>query len=264
MNDDDNQFDPEAFQKMLLQLRKDFLDEIPERFHSLENLLLQMEKKGSDTESFNEVYRIVHSLKGSGGSYGFHIITTICHQLEDLLNTTDHGVAFSKKLISFSLNYVDLLRTATEQIHAGNEKFSQIEKRLLELRKELAPERFSVMLVDNSKMLNGLCLQALSELPVRTVTIHDGLEALMRALSEHFDLIISDNEIPRLNGAALIGAIRLSKSPNRLMKAIIISSNNKFTYSLNRASDPDYAIFKDAKLVQNLTDKVKQALSITK
>jgi CheY-like chemotaxis protein len=259
-----NQSEPDEFEEMLLQLRNNFLDALPEKFERIEYLLLQMERQGSDTESFNEVYRIVHSLKGSGGTFGLHIITTLCHQFEDLLSTTSQGAAFTKKQISCSLVYVDLLRTANGQIHSGNENFTQIEKRLLELRKEFAPQQFTVMLVDNSKMLNDLCAQALSGLPVCTVSIHDGLEALTRALSEPFDLVITDNEIPRLNGAALIGALRLSNSPNRHIKAIIISSNNKFTLSLNQASDPDYAIFKDAKLVQNLADKVKLALSISR
>ncbi len=257
-----NPRDAEEFQVMQ-HLRINFQDALAEKFSRLENLLLKMEKQGADTESFNEIYRIVHSLKGAAGSFGLHIITTICHQFEDLLISTDQGAAFTQKLISCSLKYVDLLATTNEQLHAGNENFMQIEKRLLELRKEVAPEKFTLMLVGNSKSLNSLCLRALSNLPVHIVTIHDGLDALMRALSEQFDLIITDNEIPRLNGAALIGAIRLSNSPNRHIKAIILSSND-IKFSLNQTSVPDYSILKDAKLVQNLTANVKLALSIPK
>jgi CheY-like chemotaxis protein/HPt (histidine-containing phosphotransfer) domain-containing protein len=254
---------PDALQKMLLQLRNTFLEDMPEKFDLLENLLLEIEKNGADSEVFNESYRIVHSLKGSGGTHGLHIITTICHQLEDLLNTTDGGAKFTPKHISISLKYVDLLRLATERIHAGDENFPLIEKRLGELRQKLAPEHFSVLLVDNSKLLTNICLQALSGLPVHTVVMHDGLQALTRVLSEHFDLLVTSNEVPRLNGFALIAAIRLSDSQNRHVKAIIISSNKKHATSLNRTTDPDYVIIKDAKLTKNIVEITMRALSTT-
>lgn len=119
-----------AFQQMLLQLRNTFLEDMPEKLDRLENLLLEMEKNGVDSDAFGEFYRIIHSLKGSGGTFGLHIITTICHQLEDLLNTTEGGAKYTLALIATSMDYVDLLRVATEQIHAGNTSFPEIEERL--------------------------------------------------------------------------------------------------------------------------------------
>ena len=263
MNTSNNPAIPDALQKMLLQLRNTFLEDMPEKFDRLENLLLDMEKNGADVDAFNESYRIVHSLKGSGGTHGLHIITTICHQLEDLLNITDGGTKFTPKLIAFSLNYVDLLRMATEHIEAGNENFTQIEQRLSDLRQKLNPKHFSVLLVDNSRLTTNICLQTLSELPVRTVVMHDGLLALMRALTEAFDLIITTNEIPRLNGIALIAALRLSDSQSRHIKTILITSNKNAATAQNRATDADYIIVKDKKLAQNLTDKTMHALSIS-
>jgi chemotaxis protein histidine kinase CheA len=264
MNSDNNPINPDTFQKMLLQLRDTFLESMPEKFDSLENLLLEMETKGADSETFNESYRIVHSLKGSGGTYGMHIITTICHQLEDLLNITGGGAKFTPKLISISLDYVDLLRTAITRIRAGDENFPLIEKRLSELRQKLAPKHFSVLLVDNSKLSTNISLQTLSELPVHAVVMNDGLQALTRALTEHFDLIITSNEIPRLNGVALIGALKLSDSKNRSIKTVLITSNKKAATIRNPFTDADYIIIKDSKLAQNLADVTMRALSITK
>ena len=65
----------DMMQKMLRQLRATFLDELPERLDRLDNLLLDIEKLGAATgEEFNELYRGVHSIKGSGGTHGLHII----------------------------------------------------------------------------------------------------------------------------------------------------------------------------------------------
>jgi len=253
----------DTFQKMLLQLRNSFLEEMPEKLDRLENLLFRMEKSGVDSEAFNEFYRIVHSLKGSGGTHGLNIITTICHQLEDLLNAADGGKKYTSALISASLNYVDLLRMAREQILSGNESFPQVEVKMNKLRKQFSQKLFTMLLVDNSKLSTNIYLKILSALPVRIVVMNDGLNALRRALTEHFDLIVTANEIPVLNGIGLIGALRLSDTVSRNTKTILITSNKKFTNTRDRHIDPDYTIIKDAELAQNLTDVARQALSNT-
>lgn len=252
----------DAFQQMLLQLRKTFLEDMQEKLDRLDQLLVAMEKSGVDSGSFNELYRIVHSLKGSGGTFGLHIVTTICHQLEDLLNTTDGGAHFTPALITVSLDYVDLLRATLEQIHAGHTDFPQIEERLSGMRRRLARKQFTVLAVDDSKLLSQIYLQALAELPVQLVIMNDGLVALRRILTEPFDLLITTNEIPVLSGTALIGALKLSATRNHGIKTILVTSNRKIASYVNRSTDADYIIVKDAGLAQNLADTAKRALSI--
>lgn len=251
----------DTFQQMLLQLRKSFLDEMSERLDRLEILLIEMEKNGAGSDAFNEFYRTIHSLKGSGGTHGLHIITSICHQLEDLLSTIGTGTKYTSEFISASLNYVDLLRMTTDQIQAGKESFPKVEEQLNKLRKRIAQKLFTVLLVDNSPLSTSIYLQILSTLPVQTVVMNDGLYALRRALTEHFDLVITANEIPVLSGVALIGALKLSDSKNRNTKTILITSSNKRTLTQNPVTDADYVIFKDAKLAQNLADMARRALS---
>ena len=254
----------DALQKMLLQLRKSFVEDMPEKLDNLEHLLVEMEKSGDNGESFSEFYRIVHNLKGSGGTYGLQIITTICHQLEDLLNTTEGGAKFTPELISISLDYVDLLRLVTKQIQAGDESFVQVEKQLDKLRKQLAKKQFTVLLVENSRLESNIYQKILAALPVRIVMMNDGGLALMRALTEPFDLIITSNEIPVLNGVALIGALKLSDSQSRNTKAILITSRNNPAASRNSVTDADYTVIKDETLANSLVDAVKDALSITR
>lgn len=256
----DNQTD--ILRAMLLQLRNAYLAEMPEKFDSLERLLLEIEKSGTNIETFNELYRIVHSLKGSGGTHGLHIITSICHQLEDVLNLTDGGAKFTPELISISLEYIDLLRAATEQIQSDNESFPKVEEQLNKLRRQLAKKKYKVLLVDNSKLSTDIYLQVLSKNQIQTVVMRDGISALTRALTEPFDLIITTNEVPMLSGIALIGALKLSKSRSRNTKTILITSNKIAANSQSQTTDPDYTVIKDGNLSENLSHTIMLALSI--
>lgn len=256
-----NTLNSDAFQQALLKLRNAYLEEVPEKLDRLEHLLLEIEQRHADGESFNELFRIVHSMKGSGGTFGLHILTTICHQLEDLLGTTAGGAAFGTNLIAASLKYVDLLRLANEQSRAGNESFPQVEEQLSALRKELAPRVSTVLLVDHSKLSTKLYLHVLAKLPVKTVVMSDGPNALIRALTEPFDLIITNYELPILNGGALIAAMKLSGAASSKARMILITSNKKLTSTRKRATDPDYTITKDAQLAQHLAEVVALCLA---
>lgn len=257
-----NPSNPEVFRQMLLQLRNNFLDEMPEKLDRLDQLLVAMEESEGDSELFNEFYRIVHSLKGSGGTHGLHIITTICHQLEDLLNSTTGGAKFPPALMAASFDYIDLLHTALELIRAGDTSYPKIEERLLDLRKQISQKQFTALIVDDSKLLTQIYLETLKEFPVRTVAMPDGHAALLRALTEPFELLITTNEIPVLNGRALIGALKLSLSNNRNVKTILVTSNDELAARKNRVIDADFIVVKNASLAKNLANAVKRALSL--
>lgn len=257
----DKTINQEAFQQLLSQLRASFVEELPNRLDTLDNLLLAMEKSGAIDDSYHELFRHVHSLKGSGGTHGLHIITSICHQLEDILSANaSTGTALTGDFIDACLAYVDLLRMAVEDIRQGKREFSGVEQRLNELRAKVFAKRRSILLVDNSKLSTAIYTQMLKQFPVRTVTMNDSHQALMRLLTEPFDLLITANELPLLSGSALIGAMRLSSSANRQMKAILITSNPEIVRHQKRHTDPDYIITKDAQLAVNLQEAVGKAM----
>jgi len=253
--------DSEAFRQVLLQMRKTYLDELPEKLDGLEGLLLEIERNGSDTERFDELYRAVHSLKGSAGTFGLAIVTTICHQLEDLLTATDRGSKFAPALVSATLRYLDLLRLAAEQCVAGHDSFPQIDEELEKLRKRDSESHFAVLLVDNSELSARLYEHVLSALPLQISIERDGIDGLTRAVGERFDMVITRLDLPRLNGIALIAALRRSDGASRHAKTILITSTDK-SATARLPADPDYAVLKGPDLPLRLLDAARRALSL--
>lgn len=124
----------DSFQALLANMRAEFLDEFPERCGHLEDLVLSLEKSPANHETFNELYRKVHSLKGSGGTHGLNIVTTVCHQLETRLTDAAAKQAFGKAFVSAALAYVDMLRKVQRQALLEAQDFSGIEAELNSLR----------------------------------------------------------------------------------------------------------------------------------
>lgn len=254
----------DMLQEMLRQLRSLFLEDLPERLDILDNLLLAIENRGgASIDEFNELYRIVHSIKGSGGTHGLHILTTICHQFEDRLNAmAEHLAEWSQAVIDNCFDYVSLLRTVVDQARRGQDTFLEVERKLLELHsKAFAVER-TLLLVDNSRFSANYYTQALKDLPVRVVVEDNGYAALLRVLQEPFDILVTSLEVPILNGKALIGALRLSGSPNRKINSILLTSNAELEKQKQRVADADYVVVKNPAAMTNLRDTVSNILTI--
>jgi two-component system chemotaxis sensor kinase CheA len=62
-----------------------FIEEATLLLQQLDSLLLMLEQNPNQNEIINKIYRIIHTLKGSSGMFGFGKISEITHELEDLL-----------------------------------------------------------------------------------------------------------------------------------------------------------------------------------
>ncbi|MDP1929532.1 MAG: Hpt domain-containing protein [Thiobacillus sp.] len=249
----------DAFQALLAGMRQEFLGELPERCDRIDDLILTLEVSANDREAFNELYRSVHSLKGSGGTHGLSIITTLCHQLENLISETDIQRGFGPAFATRALAYVDLLRQVETVARQASPDYSAIEAELEVLRQLTLQRRKAGLIAESSTMMTRLYLKALEALPLQLTVVDNGLTALDRLLHEPFDFVIVGGELKELNGLALMAALRTSQASNQNIPAILVSSR--------RDPVPNHAGFsatlsRDQKLARNLVTAVQAALPI--
>lgn len=216
--------DLDAFQALLAKMRNEFLGELPERCDRLDELILLLEKYPDTRDAFNELFRGVHSLKGSGGTHGLSIITTICHQLENHLTEADTNARFDQDFANRALAYVDLLRRVELLAQHNNPNYAALESDLEALRQSVLQNRKNGLVVESSPMMSTVYRQILASLPVQLTHVDNGMIALERLLHEHFDFVIVAREVPELNGIALLLALRASQTANQQIPAILLSS----------------------------------------
>jgi len=246
-----------AFQYLLQGMRERFLDELGERCDKFDNLILSLERNPAHHNAFDELYRGVHSLKGSGGTHGLPILTSICHQLENLLTEANGGGGFSGAVASQALAYVDLLRRVEGPGRDENPDYSMIEADLEQLRLATLESRHAVLIAETSAMMKRISQKALEGLPVRITPVDNGLTALERLLHEPFDLLILGRELKELDGVAVLAALRASQTRNRNITAVLLTSNRDDIPEFARV---DHVLTRDQKLAANLRATAQQAL----
>jgi len=245
---------------LLLQIKISFLNGLPETCEQLELLVLSLADKKNAQQDYNEIYRKIHSLKGSAGTHGIMQISAICHQFEDYLNILNGEFGkINHHFIDACLAYVDLIKKASFEATKEKPEEEEIKNELAQLKKRLLNNHFSALIIDTSTLMVNICQNTLSNLSIQTVTIDDGLRALSRLLQEHFDFIITGNALKSLNSIAMISALKKSKSLNSNIKIIMLTSNAKVT--IPEDCSPDYLIYRDSHLMTKLNSAIEEIIS---
>jgi two-component system chemotaxis sensor kinase CheA len=88
-----------------------FKVEVGEYFERLESRLLQLEQDPENLQIISEIFRIMHTMKGSGGMFGFDLLSDVTHDLESLFEIfRSKGQTVDSEIISFTLNSIDGLK----------------------------------------------------------------------------------------------------------------------------------------------------------
>ena len=240
---------------ILDNLRDAFLDDMPTRIITIEEEIMS----SKDADTYDELFRVVHSLKGTAGSYSFHDLTKVAHVMEDVMQTLMQQNEFGQtSTVDILLKFIDILRDTTESLIESKTAPLDIDERLDSLRDLVFKESIDVLVVEPSKLYASLIEYSLQNLSVNFTFKDDGLPALDSLLLYKYDVLITSLECPRLNGDALVAALRLVHNFNKDIKVILVSSRDKDQVT----NKNDFDVILDRKKIKDdgLNDIVKKLI----
>lgn len=93
------------------QLRESFAEETRDLINELESILLSIDNDAVSADVIDQIFRNVHTIKGSGGMLGFEKVLAVTHDLEDIYDKVRSGnLNFSVGLKDISLETIDILK----------------------------------------------------------------------------------------------------------------------------------------------------------
>ncbi len=121
---DMNDFDPEILQ--------DFLTESGELLEQLESDLVDLESTPQDLELLNQIFRALHTIKGSASFLALTNLVDIAHCSESALNTARNGeLVIGKTEMDLLLAAVDILKIQFDEIADGNTNLTAADPELI-------------------------------------------------------------------------------------------------------------------------------------
>lgn len=99
------------------EILNDFLTESNEMLEVLDQRFVTLESDPNNTDLLNEIFRAMHSMKGSAGFLGFNNLVDVAHRGENILNKLRQGeMAVNPAIISLILETIDVIKAIMADI----------------------------------------------------------------------------------------------------------------------------------------------------
>jgi two-component system, chemotaxis family, sensor kinase CheA len=116
-----------------------FKEEAREKLLELEDTLLELESNPEDAEYIGRVFRVMHTIKGSGAMFGFDDIAAFTHEIETVYDKVrDGAISVSNELIDLTLQAKDQIKLMLDKSPQGEDPQEPILQKMISAFKKLA------------------------------------------------------------------------------------------------------------------------------
>lgn len=215
---------------IMTQLREDFLATSLERLETLDQCIVSLlSSDGDDTDHLVEFQREIHSLKGVGGTLGFHSISLISHRLEDYLIAA--GSLTEKHLGDLQI-FVDRL---SDIINIGVEPAEESVKEILRALpvftsfdpSEVVQRNVEVLLMIPSRAIRAAISRELQACGYRVITAQTPSMAFDMVIMMRPDMIITSAVLDPISGIDLVRVFASMAHSENIPIAVLTSFSNK-------------------------------------
>ncbi len=103
-------------------LLEQFIVESRDYIQKIGEILIKLEEKGESITLLNELFRLVHTLKGNSGLFDFPMMTKLLHASEDLMNLLREGkLKYSSEIADLFLESMDIVSQMIDEVEIYGE-----------------------------------------------------------------------------------------------------------------------------------------------
>lgn len=234
-----------------IKLKNIFFEEASELLSNTETNLISLESNPNNKKIINQIFRDIHTLKGSGSLFDFKNINQLTHNLEDLLEAIqDKKVVKLNEPIDILFKSVDLLKLLieTEKQNKADSDQDMLTEELIGLIKKLTEDTKKLRKPKNSA----------KSTPIGELLIDNGIikeEDLEKALDKQKSLRLSSQTSVRVKAEKLDSLIDL-------VGELVISHSLLTQYPAIKRIDDQQLIANISQLGKAINDLQDQIMSL--
>jgi two-component system chemotaxis response regulator CheY len=200
---------------------KYFYEDAYRHLQVLEDIVGDIKKGTNNKEKISELFRSIHTIKGSADIVGLKDIVSVSHKAEDLLALIrDEKIAYTSSIgelfieIKDSITY--LVNHAEKEINSKmktivanlEDKITKSIKKSKKSSKKKEKKKKTILVVDDASMIRNLATKTAQEAGYEVVLAEDGHDGLEKLKENNIDLIFSDINMPQMGGLEMVEKIR--------------------------------------------------------
>jgi chemotaxis protein histidine kinase CheA len=194
-----------------------FYDELMSKLECMEDALIDVQNGVYDSENINEIFRSIHTIKGTADLLGMIEVVSITHKAEDVLDEVrSNNIRLDDSLCSLLLDLKNLLVILIDQILNFVELDSDMKNLLFDFEKELLvyipikEEKKTILVVEDSSLIRESIKYIMQDQNIKyNIILSDsGDDGLQKIKENNIDLLICDISTPYFDGIDMIKEIR--------------------------------------------------------
>ena len=219
-------------EKFELELISDFLIDAIEELYQFQNILENIEEEALSLEQSQNIFRIIHTLKGNSQATGFKEMARVFHLFEDVLIQFKKDVfSTDKKLIVLFYKVLSKVQNAVDlyQINIAEEiDFSEIITLIDNYNNQIdTVKRYQIAIIDDDKDTREILTEILKiEFDADFFEYSDAHFISQEIHEKKFDLILTDFKMPIIDGNTFIQNLRLTENMNSKTPVMFITGEN--------------------------------------
>jgi CheY-like chemotaxis protein/HPt (histidine-containing phosphotransfer) domain-containing protein len=223
-----------------------FFDEFKNKLTSLENSLIDIQNGNYEKENINEIFRAIHTIKGTADLLGMFEVVALTHKAEDLLEFVREGkIRIDHKLATLFMDLKNFILHLVDNIAQGIFDDSEAEKLFIVFENEF--NKF-IHLAQNTEYINVKTLlviadSALVRYMIKKIGTDEGYNVLTSDNTEDgwvkiknyaVDLLFCDFTLPNQTSLDLVEKIRVNYETKDLPIVMLVSKNDENINRLGR------------------------------
>jgi CheY-like chemotaxis protein/HPt (histidine-containing phosphotransfer) domain-containing protein len=221
-----SEIDPDL-QMILADMRQDFIEDTGDKLEEIEQVAVRLRQGiGQLDNNVMEIKRLMHTIKGGGGSFGFPTVSKIAHAFEDYLVTTGdiHNV-HPEDILLFCDAIASILeaRDDPDDLHANMMLRSLPTGRGQGGRHTL--DRGLAMLIMPRGVQRKIIAQELAQFGYKVNILDDPIRAIEMAITLKPDFIIATLLLERMTGLEFACILRMISTTQNINCAVVTADD---------------------------------------
>jgi chemotaxis protein histidine kinase CheA len=256
------------------ELIAESLEEIDNNLLKMSNILTVIEIENISERDIQEIFRIVHTIKGNTKAIDLNKIATTVHCFEDLLiHLRNKKIIYSLPIHDTCLEFCDRMNDAILLLKSdfSNEsnlidfenKVNIVMNESLNPKEDMEPKenrevvaqkirpknvsKIKVLIAEDDELIRDIIAIAIEELPIEGIEVelvNNGLDAFKKLYKNKFDFFITDLNMPKMDGESLVELWRYKIYPKQCPNLLIITGDEHTINELSLNDEGLYTLIK--------------------
>lgn len=243
------------------ELIADFIAETSENLQNLDNELVELEGNPDNTDLLSKIFRIMHTIKGTCGFFGFEKLVSVAHAAENILDRLrNKKLKVNSELISIILESIDTIRKIINFIVShGQEPDQEYNQLIAKINKIIDNQEVTLKTEDRESIPTASNFVTADENREAQIiqTVKVKIEVLDRLMQQVTELVLSRNQLYELDRI-----VRNNKFSSSLQNLNLIISSIQELIMQTRMQPISNAWVRMPRMVRELSAELEKKIKL--